>query len=178
MKKYFKIHPLTLLTTFIILLCGYFKYYIIMMLIIFIHEIGHIVVGHIFKFKIIKTVILPFGCITYFKTDLNTKIYKEFIVTIAGPIFQIIGSTILYLITKNNLVLFFNKIILILNLIPVIPLDGSKIIESILFKIYSYYDSLKISEIISIMTIFIIVIYNLFKFNHLNDICTFFQFMF
>lgn len=167
MKKYFKIHPLTLLTTFIILLCGYFKYYIIMMLIIFIHEIGHIIAGYIFKFKIIKTVILPFGCITYFKTDLNTKTYKEFVVTILGPIFQIIGSIILYIITKNDLVLFFNKIILILNLIPVIPLDGSKIIESILFKLCSYYKSLKISEIISIITIFIIVIYNLFNFNFL-----------
>lgn len=167
MKKYFKIHPLTLLTTIIILLCGYFKHYIIMMLIIFIHEIGHIIAGHIFKFKIIKTVILPFGCITYFKTDLNTKTYKEFIVTISGPIFQIIGSIILYLITKNDLILFFNKIILILNLIPIIPLDGSKIIESVLFKIYSYYNALKISEIISIITIFVTIIYTLFKFNFL-----------
>lgn len=167
MKKYFKIHPLTLLTTSIILLCGYFKHYIIMMLIIFIHEIGHIIAGYIFKFKIIKTVILPFGCITYFKTELNTKTYKEFIVTISGPIFQIIGSIILYIITKNDLVLFFNKIILILNLIPIIPLDGSKIVESILFKITSYYNALKINEIISIITIFIILIYNTFKFNFL-----------
>lgn len=167
MKKYFKIHPLTLLTTFIILLCGYFKHYIIMMLIIFIHEIGHILLGYIFKFKIIKTVILPFGCITYFKTELNTKTYKEFIVTISGPIFQIIGSIILYTITKNDLVLFFNKIILILNLIPIIPLDGSKIIESILFKICSYYNALKINEIISIVTIFIATIYIVFNFNFL-----------
>lgn len=167
MKKYFKIHPLTLLTTFIILLCGYFKHYIIMMLIIFIHEIGHILLGYIFKFKIIKIVILPFGCITYFKTELNTKTYKELIVAISGPIFQIIGSIILYTITQNDLVLFFNKIILILNLIPIIPLDGSKIIESILFKICSYYNTLKINEIISIITIFIITIYIIFNFNFL-----------
>ena len=170
MKKYFKIHPLTLLTTIIILLCGYFKYYIIMMLIIFIHEIGHILAGYIFKFKIIKTVILPFGCITYFKIQLNTKTYKEFIVTISGPIFQIIGSAILYLITKNDYVLFFNKIILILNLIPIVPLDGSKIIESILFKIYPYYKALKISEIISITAIFATIIYSLFNFNFLITI--------
>ncbi len=167
MKKYFKIHPLTLLTTFIILLCGYFKHYIIMMLIIFIHEIGHILLGYIFKFKIIKIVILPFGCITYFKTELNTKTYKELIVAISGPIFQIIGSIILYTITQNDLVLFFNKIILILNLIPIIPLDGSKIIESILFKICSYYNTLKINEIISIITIFIVTIYIIFNFNFL-----------
>ena len=167
MKKYFKIHPLTLLTTFIILLCGYFKHYIIMMLIIFIHEIGHILLGYIFKFKIIKIVILPFGCITYFKTELNTKTYKELIVAISGPIFQIIGSIILYTITQNDRVLFFNKIILILNLIPIIPLDGSKIIESILFKICSYYNTLKINEIISIITIFIVTIYIIFNFNFL-----------
>ena len=167
MKKYFKIHPLTLLTTFIILLCGYFKHYIIMMLIIFIHEIGHILLGYIFKFKIIKIVILPFGCITYFKTELNTKTYKDLIVAISGPIFQIIGSIILYTITQNDLVLFFNKIILILNLIPIIPLDGSKIIESILFKICSYYNTLKINEIISIITIFIVTIYIIFNFNFL-----------
>ena len=167
MKKYFKIHPFTLLTTFIILLCGYFKHYIIMMLIIFIHEIGHILLGYIFKFKIIKIVILPFGCITYFKTELNTKTYKELIVAISGPIFQIIGSIILYTITQNDLVLFFNKIILILNLIPIIPLDGSKIIESILFKICSYYNTLKINEIISIITIFIVTIYIIFNFNFL-----------
>lgn len=167
MKKYFKIHPFTVLTTLIILFCGYFNFYLLLMILILIHELGHIILGYIFKFNITKIVILPFGCITYFKTKLNTETYKEFIVTIAGPIFQIIGSIILYIITKNESIIFLNRIILILNLIPIIPLDGSKIIESILFKLNSYYNSLKISQIISNITIVLSIIYIIFNFNFL-----------
>lgn len=165
MKKLFKIHLFFYITSIILLFSGHFKEYIYFMLIILIHEIGHIIAGKLFKWEINKIVILPFGCITYFKTSLNTKIKKEFIVTIMGPLFQIIGCIVIYLITKNKIIFFYNNLILLLNLLPIIPLDGSKILNCILYKFFPYYKSLKISIIFSYMFLILIFIYQIKFFN-------------
>ena len=102
MKKYFKFHFFFYIVSFILLLSGHFKPYIMIMGITLFHELGHIIMGKIFKWEILKIVILPFGCITYFKIDLNVKLKEEFLVTIMGPIFQMIGATIYYYFTKDD----------------------------------------------------------------------------
>lgn len=167
MKKYFKFHFFFYVISFILLLSGHFKHYIMIMGIILFHELGHIIVGKMFKWKIIKVIILPFGCITHFKVDLNVKLKQEFLVTIAGPIFQIIGSYIYYYFTKDNLFLFYHKILLLLNLIPIIPLDGSKLLQVILAKILPYKKTLSVSLKISYILLCITFLYQIYKFNFL-----------
>ena len=134
MKKYFKFHFFFYIISFILLLIVHFKQYIMIMGITLFHELGHIIMGIIFKWKILKIISLPFGCITKFKVDLNVKLKEELLVTIMGPIFQIIGALIYYYFTKDELFLFYNNFLLILNLIPIIPLDGSKIFQILIIK--------------------------------------------
>ena len=52
MKIDFKVHPFFLLTAIIILFTGYFKEFIYITIIIFVHELGHISVALFFKWKI------------------------------------------------------------------------------------------------------------------------------
>ena len=156
--------------TFIIIalgfvLAGYFSNLIVFTSIIIIHELGHIITGLHFKYKLDKVIIYPYGGMTKFNTIINTNINKDILVAISGVIVQsiyFILITILY--TKGyireyiyNLFTIYNKSILLFNILPIIPLDGSKIINLILSK-YLYYNlSNKLTIIISFITIIIIL---------------------
>lgn len=165
--------------TFIIIalgfvLAGYFPNLIVFTSIIIIHELGHIITGLHFKYKLDKVIIYPYGGMTKFNTIINTNINKDILVAISGVIVQsiyFILITILY--TKGyireyiyNLFTIYNNSILLFNILPIIPLDGSKIINLILSK-YLYYNlSNKLTIIISFITIIIILITRIYEYNY------------
>lgn len=141
-----------------------------MYLIVFIHEFGHITMALIFKYKIKKINIYPFGGYTIFESDINTPFISEFMVFLGGIIFQ----TIFFLITKqilNNtsytykLIENYNLSILIFNLIPIIPLDGSKVLNIFLNKIFSFKRSHLLTIYISYITILILVVLSIKNIN-------------
>ena len=88
----FKIHPFTYIFIFIIIINGEFNKFASIMNIILFHELGHILSGLFFKWKIDKIIILPFGCLTIFDEKINKPIFEEFIISISGFIFQIIQN--------------------------------------------------------------------------------------
>lgn len=125
------------------------------MIIIIIHEIGHLVPAIYYKWKIEKITILPFGGLTIFNEDINRPLKEEFIILITGPLFQIIFTYIM----KNNIELLnISKEILYFNLLPIYPLDGSKIINIILNKICSFKKSHLITLYLSVITIIFLTI--------------------
>lgn len=151
-KDTFKIHFLFYLVAFICIVTGYFKHFIIFSSIIIIHELGHIVGAFLFKWKIEKIVLLPFGGITIFNEKIDKSLLQEFIIAILGPLFQIV----FFLIYKNNNIFtFYNISILVFNLIPIYPLDGSKILNVILNRFISF----KLSHILTIIISSILIVY-------------------
>ena len=160
------IHPITLIILLIFILLGRFRLIIYFMLLIVVHELGHILLGIYFKWKISKVVILPFGCLTKFDIDINTRLIEEFIVSISGIIFQYI----FYIIISKHITYYYfkhiNYFIIFFNMLPIIPLDGSKLLNVILNKITNFYTSLYITNIISLIFIIITNIV-LFKYNKL-----------
>ena len=60
-KNIFKVHILFYIVALFCILIGFFKEFIIFSSIIIIHELGHIIGALIFKWKIEKVVLLPFG---------------------------------------------------------------------------------------------------------------------
>lgn len=150
-----KIHPLSYIFAFIFFLMGYFKSYLTFMLIIFIHELGHIISGIILKWKIDNIIILPFGCLTKFNVIINKPIIEEFIISIMGILFQI-----LFTYKINEL---YNIIIIVFNLLPIYPLDGSKIFNLFLNKISNFRLSYLITLYISYMVLFFLIIFILLE---------------
>ena len=164
MKTTFKIHPIYIIVAFICLLTGYFRLLVTTTLIILFHELGHIFMMLYFKIPIDKIIILPFGAITLTNDIVNRKLYQEFLIAIMGPIFQII-----YYISEYLKMIHYS--LLIFNLLPIIPLDGSKILNIILNKFISFYHSELVSIIISFITI---IIFLLLKGNLITIIISFF----
>ena len=157
MKIKFNIHPLYYIIAFICFITGHFKGYIIYTLIILVHEFGHIFAGLILKWPILKVTIYPFGCMTTFNNKLNSSSIEEFLILIYGPLFQILFN----MIYPTN----YHYFILIFNLLPIYPLDGSKLLFLLLNKIISYYYSYVYIFIISYVTIILLLIN---RFNFIN----------
>ena len=155
MRSIFKIHPLYYLFLFIIILTAHIHSFIEFSIIIFVHEMGHVLTALLFKWNISKIVILPYGMITFFKDNLTKPIYQELLILIMGPLFQIIFN-IFYKSSYSNFILF-------INLLPIYPLDGSKLFFLLCNKIVSYYNSYILTFILS----FITIIYLLFNIHNL-----------
>lgn len=160
------IHNTTYIVILLSFLAGYFEYIYILLLIIFIHESGHYIFGLLNQIKMSKIIIYPFGGLTVLDCDLNISIKKEFMCLIGGIIFQIIFFLFvrnLYLnkyITEHiyNLNKEINILLISFNFLPILPLDGGKIINLILNQLFSYKTSNKISIIISLIFIVIFLI--------------------
>jgi len=130
------------------IITGHFKDFILFTIIILFHELGHIITGIYFKWNIEKILVLPFGAITIFNTNINKPFKEELIVSIMGFIFQFILYFVLKPLNINNLSVL-NYSIFLFNILPIYPLDGSKILNCILNLIFPFKLSNKILIIIS-----------------------------
>ena len=72
-----KIHPLFYLFAFLSSITGLFYEFVIFTIIIFVHEMGHVTAGLLFKINIKKILILPFGGLTIFEMPINIRLYKN-----------------------------------------------------------------------------------------------------
>ena len=156
-------------TYFIILLfllCGLFKDIIIISILIIIHEFGHYLVSYYFKWNIDKINIYPFGGLIKYNEKIDKPLFEEFLISISGPIFQIIIYIVLLIFIKDdkflNILNNYNYNILLFNFIPIIPLDGSKVINVLFNKIFNFRISYYLLLIISIVCNFLLLI------NHKN----------
>ena len=147
-KNIFKIHPLFYLTAFICVITANFKNFIIFSSIIIVHELGHIIGAIIFKWKIDRVILLPFGGITIFQENIDKSLKEEFIIAILGPLLQLVFY---FLYSGNSIFNQYNLIILLFNLLPIYPLDGSKIVNIL----FNEFISFKRSHILTINTSFI-----------------------
>ncbi len=157
-----KFHPLFYITALLMLFTGYFKDFSLFLIIVMFHELGHVLAGLIFKWKIKSINVLPFGAITIFDEGLTKSLLEEFIISIMGPLFQIIIYNLLRL---RYDVFFIHYSLLIFNLLPIIPLDGSKIISVILNLFFPFKKSLFVSIILSIVLVVLSFVSCFYHFN-------------
>jgi len=163
-----KINNLTYFLLFLCLLTGMFKNIILILLIVLIHEFGHILFIKKLKYHINSVDIYPFGGITKVEKDINSPINHDLIIATGGFIFQTLLLIVFIILFKLNLIkeatyslfLTYNKSILIFNLLPIIPLDGYVILKSILEKYLTFKKTHYLAVIISIIGIIGYLQYN------------------
>ncbi len=175
MKNLFKINVFTYLFFLLSILSGYYKDIFIIYLILFIHELGHYFLMKLNNIEVKSIVFYPYGGIIKSNMLINTNSYKILLISLGGIINQLILYIIGYLLFKINIIdlnifnLFikYNTLIIIFNLLPITPLDGYKIMNSI-FELYlPFRISLLISIIINVITLLLFVIYlYIFKINN------------
>lgn len=123
------------------------------------HEVGHIIIALLFKVKLEKIEIMPFGLSASFDTSLKNK---EIFVTLAGPFMSLALAILckyidLIYITVQEAV-YSNILILLFNIIPIYPLDGGRIIKCILNSKFDIIKTENLTNKISYITIIILTI--------------------
>lgn len=157
-----------------IVLTGHFSNLIVFTSLILIHEIGHAIVASTFKYNIDKIIIYPYGGLTKLNKLINTSITKDLLVAIAGIVIQIIYFQIILILYKNGIIreyiyeefYLYNKSMIIFNILPIIPLDGSKILNLLLSKHINYNLSNKLTVVISLITILLFIISKEYENNY------------
>lgn len=162
-----EIHNITYITMLISFLSGYFQYIYILLLIIFIHEFGHFFISNLINIKANKIIIYPFGGLTIYDSDLNLNTNKELISLLGGITFQLLFYFLVVIIHNNNLMTHnvfniikrINIILISFNFLPILPLDGGRLLNILLDKIFPYKLSNKLTLIISILFLALFIMY-------------------
>ena len=167
MRTIFKINIYTYLFLLLSILSGYFRETIIVYLILFIHELGHYMIMRLYKIKVNNITFYPYGGIINSDMLVNTNSIVILFISLGGIIIQFLLFLIIYILFKLSLIDYYyysifykyNFYIIIFNLLPIYPLDGFKIIGSILELFFSYIKSINISLVINILFLFLFIIY-------------------
>ncbi len=173
--KKFKINIATYFLILTFLFTGLIKNIILIYLIVIVHELGHILIIKILKYKIIRVDIYPMGGVTLIDKKVNTKISHELLIASFGVIMQFFLGLIFYAFFKNNLISYntyflfrnYNKTIMFFNLIPIIPLDGYHILNSLIELFLPFKYAFRSCFIISLISLVLFMLYNgIFSLNN------------
>ena len=167
-------HYTYLFIAFSFIITGHVKDLLVFTSIIIFHELGHYLMAKINKVKVKKITIYPFGGITTLDTLINININRELLIAMGGILSQSIYMIIIIILYKYgfvreyiyNLYTRYNNSILYFNLLPIVSLDGFKILNLTLSKIFPFDISNKLSLGISFITLILILIVNYYTFNY------------
>jgi len=132
--------------------------YMAYLIAIIIHECGHLIMASILGWEIEELKISAIGGFLRFKNDLSKPIMQCLLVAISGIIFNLIFGVILLLIDGPPSLIYSQFAIAIFNLLPISPLDGSKIVQAFLRGVFDYKIVLDIMKVSNIVFLFIFII--------------------
>ena len=166
------------------------KIYAMIMLFAIIHEFGHLLAGILLGMKPTKIEIKPFGVAIDFditRRDYTNKIkkgnlleIKKIFVAFAGPFTN--GLIIIMLIFFNKIyfddydkmiIIFSNMTLIIFNILPIYPLDGGRMLKSIIYIFKGKHIAEKYIYRISYTTLIIITIMSSIAILYLKNIAIF-----
>lgn len=141
----------------------------IILSIVFIHELGHYVMAKIFNWRIKRIMLWVFGGVMDTDEHGNRPLFEEALVIIAGPLQHVLIFFMVKLMAMGNLlpmsvvelILFYNTVILLFNLLPIWPLDGGKLLLIFLSYLLPFQNAYHLTIIFSIISCICLLIYQI-----------------
>jgi stage IV sporulation protein FB len=152
------IHPFTLLYIFVAYLSDNISAYLIALGVVCFHEMFHYVFAKRYHFKIIGVEILPFGAFLDLEDYGLHHVVEEMIVILAGPCSHLLLYVIIMFVGANTYALAMNQLVLVFNILPIYPLDGSKMLLLCLCFFMDYQKAIQLQIKISILSLSVLMV--------------------
>jgi stage IV sporulation protein FB len=162
----YRLHPLFVLLMMTSILTGYFVEMLTLFGVVTIHELGHVAAAKSFGWRVREVQLLPFGGVAAVDEASNVPAREEFLVALCGPLQNAWMAAFAY--TMNLLgwgdsaywqyFLQANVVVGLFNLLPVLPLDGGKMLQSLLSYVISYHRAMTVSTYLSLLVSIMVVI--------------------
>ncbi|HWL27017.1 MAG TPA: site-2 protease family protein [Ureibacillus sp.] len=154
------IHPLFLPLLFGMVLYGNVAYYAMILTSLIVHELGHLIAAWLVKVKVEKCVIMPYGGEIQLAGGASLNPKKQLFIAIGGPIATFSCIMITPLLDPLFAEPFFKIqiILLLINLVPIWPLDGGRIVFSLILIFSGKSRSYELFLSISLIIIFLAAI--------------------
>lgn len=168
-----RFHPLFVVFMLVSVLTGFFVEMITLFGIVFIHELGHVTVAKGFGWKIKEIQFLPFGGVAVTEQAENVPAYEEMMVALAGPAQNALMIGVAMVMREFNVseaawwqyFMSANLMIGLFNLLPVLPLDGGKILQALISYWLSYHQVMVGVTTISLLFSAVMVLVSFLSFN-------------
>lgn len=139
-------------------LTGYLAELLTLFGVVLIHELGHVAAAKSFGWRVTEVRLLPFGGVAVTDEASNVPAREELIVALCGPLQNLWMAGFALLMEQSGLgdpewwiyFLQANVMIGIFNLLPVLPLDGGKVMHALLSYAVSYHRALTVCTWISL----------------------------
>ncbi|MBW7459072.1 site-2 protease family protein [Paenibacillus sepulcri] len=153
------VHPLFVLVMLASIATGYFVELITLFAIVLVHEIGHVVTARGFGWTVREVKLLPFGGVAEIEEGANLPAREEAIVAIAGPLQNVWMGVLAWFMGFLGwwshdwaiYVMQANMMIGLFNLLPILPLDGGKLLQAALSRIQPFHRTLVWGSRISLL---------------------------
>ncbi len=130
--------------------------------IVTVHELFHLFAALMLKIRIGSIIVMPFGMTLRLSGRVIKNPLKESIVALAGPLSNLIMlgiGTLLnhfYICAEESMFLYMNLnfIIMLINLMPVLPLDGGRVFRSVLAHFFGYITAMRIIRKLTVCIVF------------------------
>lgn len=160
-----KIHESLIFLLVLALLSGYVHKIIIIYSLVMLHELGHLYACKKYERKLSGFTFIPFGAIIYFDEDANRGLIEDIIIALSGIAVNIAILIIFRIMNYQENAYEYNLIILFINILPIYPLDGGRIVEILLMKIMSFRRAVVISKTVSLMLIVFLFFGNILRYK-------------
>jgi len=138
---------------------GYFVELLTLFGIVFVHEVGHVIVARSYGWTVREVKLLPFGGVAEVEDAGGLPSKEEAVVAIAGPLQNVWMGALAWLAGWLGIwdqewamyVVQANVTIGLFNLLPIMPLDGGKLLQAALSLSLPYHHALRWGARISIL---------------------------
>ncbi len=132
-KQFFRIHPIMIPFLLFFILEGEIAIYAIVFSSLIFHELGHLLGAKLVGGRVSKCTILPYGGEIKIEQFSKWKKGDQLIVILGGPFFSMLVLIMSLCVSfpQSRLVTYTQLAILLINLLPIYPLDGGRILYTL-----------------------------------------------
>lgn len=160
-SKYFYIHWLFVVLGVFCYITRQLEVFFISFLIMSVHEMAHLISAKCLGLSILRVTIYPFGVNLKLKNTILRSFSDELILYLSGPLSNVfMALCAIPFFGKNDFVLDFyykNIALFLINMLPIMPLDGGMILKKYLNYQFGYDAGKKVMSVISAFMIMVVL---------------------